>query len=52
MTNRGNYCKLGQLILQNGAAIKNLGKFYYKLGQLLHIREIITNWGITFVTCF
>ena len=31
------------LLLQIGAAITNWGKLYYKLGQLLQIRAIITN---------
>ena len=29
------------------AAITNWGKMYYKLWQILQIRAIITNWGIT-----
>ena len=50
------YYKLGQTLLQIGAAsllqirasvITNWGKMYYKLGQVLQIRAIITNWGIT-----
>ena len=32
----GNYCKLGQPLLQNRAPITNWG-MYYKLGQLLQI---------------
>ena len=47
-TNRDNYYKLGQPILQNRAAITNWGKTYYKLGQVLQIRAILTNWGLTF----
>ena len=51
------YYKLGQALLQIGttsllqigAAITNQGKIYYKLGQVLQIRAIITNWGITHV---
>ena len=52
------YYKLGQMLLQIGAAsllqirasvITNWGKMYYKLGQVLQIRAIITNWGITIV---
>ena len=50
ITNWGSYYKLGQPLLQNRAAITNLGKIYYKLGQVLQIRTIITNWGITDVT--
>ena len=42
-----HHYKLGQVLLQNRAAIANWGKMYYKLGQVLQIREIITNWGIT-----
>ena len=50
------YYKLGQTLLQIGAAsllqirasvVTNWGKMYYKLGQVLQIRAIITNWGIT-----
>ena len=49
-----NY-KLGQTLLQIGAAsllqirasvVTNWGKMYYKLGQVLQIRAIITNWDI------
>ena len=49
------YYKLGQTLLQIGAAsllqirasvVTNWGKMYYKLGQVLQIRAIITNWGI------
>ena len=46
ITNWGSYYKLGQPLLQIGAAIINWGKLYYNLGQLLHIGAIITNWGI------
>ena len=42
-----SYYKLGQPLLQNKAAITNWGKIYYKLGQVLQIRTIITNWSIT-----
>ena len=45
--NWGSYCKLGQPLLQNRAAITNWGKTYYKLRQVLQIRAITTNWGIT-----
>ena len=41
-----SYCKLGQSSLQNRAAIRNWGKMYYKLGQVLQIRAIITKWDI------
>ena len=48
------YYKLGQTLLQIGAAITSWAKFitdwgkiYYKLGQVLQIRAVITNWGIT-----
>ena len=37
VTNWGSYYKLGQLLLQNRAAITNWGKVYYKLGQVLQI---------------
>ena len=49
VTNWGSYYKLGQLLSQNRAAItswKMYCKMYYKLGQVLQIRAIITNWGI------
>ena len=39
----GSHYKLGQVLLQNRAAITNWGKMYYKLGQVLQIRAIITN---------
>ena len=44
--NWDNYYKLGQPLLQNRTAISNCGKMYCKLGQVLQIRAIITNWGI------
>ena len=51
ITNQGKCCyKLGQPFLQNKAAITNWGKMYYKLGQVLQIRVVITNWGITNVS--
>ena len=37
ITNWGSCYKLGQPLLQIGAAITNWGKRYYKLGQLLQI---------------
>ena len=41
-----HYYKLGQLLLQIGAAITNKGKRYYKVGHLLQIvAKCITNWG-------
>ena len=61
ITNYGRHCyklgqlhyyKLGQVLLQIGAAITNQGKLItkegncYKLGQVLQIRAIITNCGI------
>ena len=46
VANWDNYYKLGQLLLQNRAAITNSGKIYYKLGQVFQIRAII-NFGIT-----
>ena len=42
----GSNYKLGQPLLQNKAANTNWVKTYYKLGQVLKIRVIITNWGI------
>ena len=50
VTNWGSYYKLGQKLLQNRAAITNCGKIYYKLGQVLQIRAITTNWSITYVS--
>ena len=47
VTNWGSYYKLGQLLLQNRAAITNWGKMYYELGLVPQIRAIITNWGTT-----
>ena len=39
------YYKLGQTLLQLGAAITNKGNRYYKIGQLLKIvAKSITNW--------
>ena len=40
-TNWGSYYKLGQPLLQNRAAITNWGKMYYKLGQVLQIRQVL-----------
>ena len=37
ITNWNSYYKLGQPLLQIGAAITNWGKLYYKLGKLLQI---------------
>ena len=42
VTSWGSYYKLGQPSLQKSS--------YYKLGQVLQIRAIISNWGITSVT--
>ena len=50
VTNWGGYYKFGQPLLQNRGAITNCGKMYYKSGQVLKIRAIITNWSITTVT--
>ena len=36
-----------QLLQIRATVITNWGKLYYKLGQLLQIGAIITNWGIT-----
>ena len=33
VANWGSYCKLGQALLQNRAAITNWGKMYYKSGN-------------------
>ena len=43
--NWGSYYKLGQSLPQNRAAITNLGKMYYILGQVFQIRAYIANWG-------
>ena len=37
-----------KLLLKNWAAITNWYKTYYKLGQILQIRAIITNWSVTY----
>ena len=47
ITNWGSYYKLGQSLFKNRAAITNCGKIYYKLGQVLQISAVFTNWGIT-----
>ena len=47
VTNWGRFYKLGQLLLENMAAITTWSKIYYELGQVLQIRTIITNWRIT-----
>ena len=47
VTNWGSYYKLGQSLFKNRAAITNCGKIYYKLGQVLQISAVFTNWGIT-----
>ena len=40
------FYKLGQKLLQIGAAIKNLGNRHYKMRQLFQIgAKCITNWG-------
>ena len=39
------YYKLGQVLLQIGAAITTEGNLYYKIGKLLQIEaKFITNW--------
>ena len=43
VTKWGSYYKLWQPLLQNRAAITNWDNIYYKLGQVLKIREIIAN---------
>ena len=45
ITNWGSYYKLGQLLLLNRRAITSWGKINYKLGQVLQIWAIITNWN-------
>ena len=47
VTNWGSYYKLGQPLLPDIAAITNWCKMYYKLPQVLQIRAIIKNWGVT-----
>ena len=40
------YYKLGQVLLQIGAAITDEGNRYYKIGYLLQIgTNFFTNWG-------
>ena len=46
VTNWSSYYKLGQPLLQNREVIKNWGKGYYKLGQVLQIGSIITNCSV------
>ena len=43
------YYKLPQPLIKNRATITNSSKIHYKLGQVLQIRKIITNWDITVV---
>ena len=50
VTKCGSYYKLGQPLLQNKVAITNWDKIYNKLEQVLQIRAINTNCGITNVT--
>ena len=52
IANWGSHYKLGQLSLQNKAAITNWPKIYYKLGHVLQVRAIITNCSITPETLF
>ena len=41
-----SFYKVGQVLLQIGAAITNKGNRYYKIGKLLQIgKKCITNWG-------
>ena len=47
VTNWGSYYKLGQPFLQSRVAITTWRRMYFKLGQVLQIKAIITNWGIT-----
>ena len=44
-----NYYKSEQLLQFRATVIKNWGKLYYKLGQLLQIGATIANWGITYI---
>ena len=39
VTNSGCYYKLGQRLLQNRAAITNLGKTYCKLGHNISVKQ-------------
>ena len=48
-TNYGSYYKLWEPLLQSREAIRNCGKIYSKMGQVLQIRAVSTNWGITIV---
>ena len=43
----GQLSQLGQLLLQNRAAIANEGRTWGRLGQVLQIRVNTTSWGIT-----
>ena len=49
VTNWGSYYKLGQPLLQKMTVIANRSKIYQKLGQVLQIMAVVTNWGITTV---
>ena len=43
----GQLLQIRLRLLQNQTAITNWDEIFYKLGQVLQIRAIITNWGIT-----
>ena len=43
----GTAFKIKATIITNRETIIDWGKMYYKLVQVLQIRAIITNWGIT-----
>ena len=49
ITNWGSYYKLGQSLSQERSGFITIwGKIYCKLGQVLQIRAVIINWGITY----
>ena len=49
ITNWGSYYKLGQSLSQKRSGFITIwGKIYCKLGQVLQIRAVIINWGITY----
>ena len=50
VTNWDSYYKLGQPLSQMGAGITIWAKMCYKMGQVLQVRAIITNWGITYLS--
>ena len=50
VTNWGSYLQIRATTIAKWGSYFKLDKMYYKLGQVLQIRAIITNWGITTVT--